>query len=68
MKILREGFGAVAKDPELKEDIKKLGMGVQYVPAEECLKALNHLMNQPDDIVREFGKYIKYYYSDKIQI
>jgi len=60
MKILREAFGAVAKDPELKEDIKKLGMGVQYVPAEECLKVLNNLLNQPDDIVREFGKYIKF--------
>ena len=60
VKILRGAFGAVAKDPELKEDIKKLGMGVQYVPAEECLKVLNYLLNQPDDIVREFGKYIKF--------
>ncbi len=58
-KILREAFGAVVKDPELKEDIKKAGMGVQYVPAEECLKVLNYLLSQPDDIVKEFGKYIK---------
>lgn len=60
LKILRDAFGTVAKDPELKEDIKKQGMGVQYVSAEECFKVLNNLMNQPDDIVKEFGKYIKF--------
>jgi tripartite-type tricarboxylate transporter receptor subunit TctC len=60
VKLLREAFGAVAKDPELQEDIRKLGMGVQYVPAEDCLKVLKHLMNQPDDIVKEFGKYIRF--------
>ncbi len=60
VKLLREAFGAVAKDPALKEDIKRQGMGVQYVLAEECLKVLNHLLNQPDDIVKEFGKYIKF--------
>jgi tripartite-type tricarboxylate transporter receptor subunit TctC len=60
VKILREAFGAVAKDPELQEDIRRQGMGVQYVPAEECLKVLNALMNQPNDIVKEFGKYIKF--------
>ena len=60
MKILRDAFADVAKDPELKEDSKKQRMEVQYVPPEECLKVLNYLLNQPDDVVKEFGKYIKF--------
>ncbi|MDI7258909.1 MAG: tripartite tricarboxylate transporter substrate-binding protein [Thermodesulfobacteriota bacterium] len=57
--ILREAFAKVAKDPELKEDAKKNKMDIEYVPAEECLKVLNYLLNQPKDIITEFGKYIK---------
>jgi tripartite-type tricarboxylate transporter receptor subunit TctC len=60
MKILTDAFAAIAKDPELKEDSKKQRMEVQYVPPEECLKVLNYLLNQPDDVVKEFGKYIKF--------
>jgi tripartite-type tricarboxylate transporter receptor subunit TctC len=60
MKILRDAFAAVAKDPDLKEDSKKQRMEVQYVPPEECLKVLNYLLTQPDDVVKEFGKYIKF--------
>ncbi|OGP63088.1 MAG: hypothetical protein A2170_08485 [Deltaproteobacteria bacterium RBG_13_53_10] len=60
MKILRDAFAGIAKDPELKEDSKKQRMEVRYVPPEECLKVLNYLLNQPDDVVKEFGKYIKF--------
>jgi len=60
MKILRDAFADVAKDPELKEDSKKQRMEVRYVPPEECLKGLNDLLNQPDDVVKVFGKYIKF--------
>jgi len=60
MNILREAFAKVAKDPELKEDAKKNKMDIEYVPAEECLKVLNYLFNQPKDIITEFGKYLKF--------
>ncbi|MDI7259052.1 MAG: tripartite tricarboxylate transporter substrate-binding protein [Thermodesulfobacteriota bacterium] len=58
--ILRDAFAKVAKDPELKEDAKKSKMEVTYTPADECLKVLNYLLNQPSDIVKEFGKFIKF--------
>ena len=60
MKILRDAFGRVANDPELKEDSKKIMMDVNYLPPEECLKSLNYLLNQPEEIVKEFNRYFKF--------
>ena len=60
MNILRDAFAKVAKDPELKEEAKKSRMEVSYTSGDECLKVLNNLLNQPSDIVQEFGKYIKF--------
>ena len=60
MKILMDAFARVANDPELKEDSKKVMMDVNYLPPEECLKSLHFLLNQPEDIVKEFSKYFKF--------
>ena len=60
MAILREAFSKVAKDPELRQEAEKFMMTVEYVPAEECLKVVNFVLSQPDDIAREFSKYIKF--------
>jgi hypothetical protein len=35
-------------------------MVLEYIPAEETLKVLNYLLSQPEDMVKEFGKYIKF--------
>jgi tripartite-type tricarboxylate transporter receptor subunit TctC len=60
MNILREAFAKVAKDPQLKEDSKKMMMDVEYTPAEEVLKIINFLLDQPEDIVKEFSKYVRF--------
>jgi tripartite-type tricarboxylate transporter receptor subunit TctC len=60
MNILKDAFAKVANDQELKEDAKKNKMDVTYIPGDECLKVLNYLFNQPEDIIKEFGKYIKF--------
>jgi tripartite-type tricarboxylate transporter receptor subunit TctC len=60
MNILRDAFAKVAMDPELKVDARKLMMDVEYVPAADCLKAIQFLFGQPPEIVAEFGKYIKF--------
>ncbi|MFB3884268.1 MAG: Bug family tripartite tricarboxylate transporter substrate binding protein [Thermodesulfobacteriota bacterium] len=60
MNILRDAFAKVAKDPDLREEAKKSRMEVSYTSGDECLKVLNYLLNQPKDIVEEFGKYIKF--------
>ena len=60
MNILREAFAKALKDPELREDAKKNMMEVQFVPPEECLKLVNFVLHQPEDIVKEASKYIKF--------
>lgn len=60
MDVLRNAFAKVAKDPLLQADANKNLMPVEYLSAEEALKALNFILNQPEDIVNEFKKYIKY--------
>ena len=60
MNILRDGFAKAAKDPELIADAKKNMMEVQYTSAEECLKLVTFLANQPADIINEFSKYVKF--------
>ncbi len=60
MNILKDAFAKVAKDPELQGEAKKNRMEVSYTSGDECLKVLNYLLNQPSDIVQEFGKYIKF--------
>jgi hypothetical protein len=60
MNILRDGFAKVCEDSELKEEAKKAMMTVEYLPADECVKVLNYVFNQPEDIIKEFSKYIKF--------
>jgi hypothetical protein len=35
-------------------------MAVDYTSAEEAMKTMNYLLGQPEDVIREFGKYIKF--------
>ena len=60
MNVLREAFAKVAKDPGALEDARKNMLGLEYVPAQEVQKVLQHFLNQPPDIVKEFGKYVKF--------
>ena len=60
MSVLREAFAKVAKDPGAQEDAKKNMMAVEYVPAQEVQKVMQYLLSQPPDIIKEFGKYVKF--------
>ncbi len=60
MNILRDAFARMNKDPELQKEADKMMMEVDYVPANECLKEVQFFLNQPQDIVNEFKKYIKF--------
>ncbi len=60
MTILRDAFAKTTRDPGFLDDAKKAEASVQFTPADECMKTLNEFFNQPDEIVREFSKYIKF--------
>ena len=59
-KIMKDAFLKASKDPALIEESRKMKMDFEYVPAEECLKVVNFILNQPEDVVKEFSKYIKF--------
>jgi tripartite-type tricarboxylate transporter receptor subunit TctC len=60
MNMLRDGMAKALKDPELKEDAKKSMMEVRFVPPEECLKLVDYVLNQPQGVIREASKYIRF--------
>ncbi len=60
MSILRDAFAKATRDPELLGEANKLRMSVEYVAADECLKTMDYILSQPEDLVKEFGKYIKF--------
>jgi len=60
MNILRDGFAKVAKDPEALAEANKVLMKVEYTPADECIKVINYILTQPDNVVKEFEKLIKF--------
>ena len=60
MKILRDAFASVAKDQELRNEAKKFQMTVEYVPAEECIRIVKFIFNQPPDVIKEFNKYVSF--------
>ena len=57
--ILRDAFAKTAKDPELKAEADKMKISIDFIPADECLKEINFILNQPEDIVNDFIKYVK---------
>ena len=59
MTILRDAFRKTLASPELLADARKRKIDVEYVSPGDCLKAVNFVLNQPADIVKEFGKYVK---------
>jgi tripartite-type tricarboxylate transporter receptor subunit TctC len=60
MKILRSAFAQALSDPGFLDETHKYGMLPDYVTAEESMKILGFIFNQPEDVVRDFGKFIKF--------
>lgn len=60
MRVLREAFVKVAKDPALLEDARKFQMSIEYLNETEVRKLIEYILNQPPDVVSEFAKYIKF--------
>ena len=60
MASLRDGFAKVTKDPELLKEAVKMMMDVEYVSADDCIKQIQFFFNQPADVIKEFGKHVKF--------
>jgi len=60
VKILRDAFVSATKDTEFLAEAKKSKMTIDYAPAEEALKVVREVLNQPPEMAQEIGKYIKF--------
>ena len=50
----------MAKDPEALAEANKALMKVEYTPADECARVIRYILTQPDNVVKEFEKFIKF--------
>jgi tripartite-type tricarboxylate transporter receptor subunit TctC len=57
--MLREALAKVIQDPEFQAESKKAKIDMHHISAEQVQKDFNALMNQPPDVLKEMGKYIK---------
>jgi tripartite-type tricarboxylate transporter receptor subunit TctC len=60
MKILRDAFVSVCKDADLLKDAKRQQIDIKYTPPQEIMKVIQNVMSQPEDVKKEFGKYVKF--------
>jgi tripartite-type tricarboxylate transporter receptor subunit TctC len=60
MKMLRDAFAKAANDKELLAEAKKTKLPIDYVGAEEALKVVREVLDQPPDMAQEIAKYIKF--------
>ena len=60
MKILRDAFVSATRDKELLAEAKKSKMSIDFSSAEEALKVVGEVLNQPAEMAQEIGKYIKF--------
>jgi tripartite-type tricarboxylate transporter receptor subunit TctC len=60
LKSMREAFANAINDPELVAEGKKAKMELEYVSGDAALRVMKEVLTQPQDIVEEFSKYIKF--------
>ena len=60
MKMLRDAFAKVTSDKDLLADAKKGKVPIAYVSAEDSLKLIREVLNQPPEMAQEIAKYIKF--------
>lgn len=60
MNILRDAFAKTLQDPEVKDVALKTNLEIAYTSADELVNIINYVLNQPEEIIKEFSKYVKF--------
>jgi tripartite-type tricarboxylate transporter receptor subunit TctC len=60
MKLLRDAFTKAAKDKELLAEADKAQMPIEYVNADDALKIIRTVLNQPPEMIQDLTKYIRF--------
>jgi tripartite-type tricarboxylate transporter receptor subunit TctC len=56
VKILRESFARMTKDPEFLADAKKRNMDIEFTPAEELESLSKEVVQQPPEVIQRVTK------------
>jgi tripartite-type tricarboxylate transporter receptor subunit TctC len=60
VKTMREAFRKAIDDPALKAEAKKAKADLNFVSGDEAVEVMKEVLDQPDDVVADFRKYIKF--------
>jgi tripartite-type tricarboxylate transporter receptor subunit TctC len=58
--MMRQAFVKAIDDAELQAEAKKAKMNMEFVPGDEALKVMQEVLGQPQDVIDEFRKYVKF--------
>jgi tripartite-type tricarboxylate transporter receptor subunit TctC len=58
--LLKQAIAKVLKDPELEADGRKTQIDFRHISAEEVLKGIAAILQQPPEVQQEMVKYIKF--------
>jgi tripartite-type tricarboxylate transporter receptor subunit TctC len=58
--MMRQAFVKAINDAELQAEAKKAKMNMEFVPGDEALKVMQEVLGQPQDVIDEFRKYVKF--------
>ena len=60
VKTMQEAFVKAIKDPKLIEEAKKAKTELEFVDGAQAVEVMKEVLDQPQDVVKEFSKYIKF--------
>jgi tripartite-type tricarboxylate transporter receptor subunit TctC len=60
VQTMQAAFIKAIKDPELVAESKKAKAELEFVSGKEAVEVMKEVLDQPQDVVKEFSKYIKF--------
>ena len=60
VKTMQEAFVKAIKDPKLIEEAQKAKTELEFVDGAQAVEVMKEVLDQPQDVVKEFSKYIKF--------
>ena len=60
LQTMQAAFAKAIKDPELVAESKKAKAELEFVSGKEAIEVMKEVLDQPQDVVKEFSKYIKF--------
>jgi tripartite-type tricarboxylate transporter receptor subunit TctC len=60
LQTIQAAFIKAIKDPELVAEAKKAKAELEFVSGKEAVEVMKEVLDQPEDVVKEFSKYIKF--------